>query len=151
VLAAGAAIANVQVKSGPEGFVVTTGWMQPAAPALSEPFDGAAVEQRVERALVALEQQLRNEIRAARPQEARATGPVDETTISRVRQLIAESEQRHERALAMRFVEFTRDLNMQRRADLQNIGRVVGSYDGELMRQRQMINNVIRVSATPQQ
>jgi len=151
VLAAGAAIANVQVKSGPEGFAVTTGWMQPAAPPLSEPFDGAAVERRVERALVALEQQLRNEIRAARPQEARATGPVDETTISRVRQLIAESEQRHERALAMRFVEFTRDLNMQRRADLQNIGRVVGSYDGELMRQRQMINNVIRVSATPQQ
>ena len=68
-----------------------------------------------------------------------------------MRQLIAESEQRHERALAMRFVEFTRDMNMQRRADMQNIGRVVGSYDGELMRQRQMINNVIRVSATPQQ
>ena len=42
----------------------------------------------------------------------------------------------------MRFVEFTRDMNMQRRADLQNIGRVVGSYDGELLRQRQMINNV---------
>ena len=96
-------------------------------------------------------QQLRNEIKAARPQEARAPGPVDEATISRVRQLIAESEQRHERALAMRFVEFTRDMNMQRRADLQNIGRVVGSYDGELMRQRQMINNVIRVSGTPQQ
>ena len=151
VLAAGAAIANVHVKSGPDGFIVTTGWMPPAAPAPSEPFDGAAVEQRVERALVALEQQLRNEIRTARPQESRASGPVDEATISRVRQLIAESEQRHERALAMRFVEFTRDMNMQRRADMQNIGRVVGSYDGELMRQRQMINNVIRVSATPQQ
>jgi hypothetical protein len=40
---------------------------------------------------------------------------------------------------------------MQRRADMQNISRVVGSYDGELLRQRQMINNVIRVSATPQQ
>ena len=62
VLAAGAAIANVRVASGPDGFSVTTGWMPPAAPALSEPFDGAAVEQRVERALVALEQQLRNEI-----------------------------------------------------------------------------------------
>ncbi len=132
---------------------VTTGWMPPAAPALSEPFDGAAVEQRVERALVALEQQLRNEIRTDPRRRSRASlaAPVDEATISRVRQLIAESEQRHERALAMRFVEFTRDMNMQRRADMQNIGRVVGSYDGELMRQRQMINNVIRVSATPQQ
>ena len=128
VLAAGAAIANVQIKSGPEGFQVTTGWMQPAAPALSEPFNGAAVEQRVERALVALERQLRDEIKTARPQESRVSGPVDEATISRVRQLIAESEQRHERALAMRFVEFTRDMNMQRRADMQNLGRVVGSY-----------------------
>ena len=100
VLAAGAAIANVRVASGPDGFSVTTGWMPPAAPALSEPFDGAAVEQRVERALVALEQQLRNEIRSTRDQDARvaASVPVDEATIRRVRQLIAESEQRHERA-----------------------------------------------------
>jgi hypothetical protein len=146
-LAAGAAIANVQVTSGPDGFSVRTGWLRPAAVAAPV----TAPDQTWQPALVALEQQLRNEIRAARPQEARASGPIDEATISRVRQLIAESEQRHERALAMRFVEFTRDLNMQRRADMQNIGRVVGSYDGELMRQRQMINNVIRVSATPQQ
>ena len=147
VLAAGAAIANVQVKSSPEGFSVSTGWLRPAEVAAPV----AVPDQSWQPAFVALEQQLRSEIRNARPQEARVSGPIDEATISRVRQLIAESEQRHERALAMRFVEFTRDLNMQRRADLQNIGRVVGSYDGELMRQRQMINNVIRVSATPQQ
>ena len=77
VVAAGAAIANVQIKSGPEGFQVTTGWMQPAAPALSEPFDGAAVEQRVERALVVLERQLRDEIKTARPQESRVSGPLE--------------------------------------------------------------------------
>jgi Putative zinc-finger len=147
VLAAGAAIANVQVTSGPEGVSVRTGWLQPAGVAAPV----TVPDETWQPALVALEQQLRNEIRAARPQETRVSGPVDEATINRVRQLIADSEQRHERALAMRFVEFTRDLNMQRRADLQNIGRVVGSYDGELMRQRQMINNVIRVSATPQQ
>src|ERR1043165_580324 len=28
VLAAGASIANIQIKSGPEGFAVSTGWMQ---------------------------------------------------------------------------------------------------------------------------
>ena len=150
VIAAGAAIANVQVKSGPEGFSVSTGWMQPAAVTAPAP----AANDEWKPALVALEQQLRNEIRSTREVEthaAAATTPVDEATIRRVRQMIAESEQRHERALATRFIEFTRDVNMQRRADLQNIGRVVGSYDGELMRQRQMINNVIRVSATPQQ
>jgi hypothetical protein len=147
VLAAGAAIANVQMTSGRDGISVSTGWMRPA----TNPAPSAVENEAWQLALVALEQQLRNEIRNARPQETRAPGPVDEATISRVRQLIAESEQRHERALAMRFVEFTRDVNMQRRADMQNISRVVGSYDGELLRQRQMINNVIRVSATPQQ
>ena len=155
VLAAGAAIANVRVTSGPEGFQVTTGWM-PFDSSTTNSARGALAQDKQpdeawRAALVSLEQQLRNEIIAARPQESRVSGPVDEATISRVRQLIAESEQRHERALAMRFVEFTRDMNMQRRADMQNLGRVVGSYDGELMRQRQMINNVIRVSGTPQQ
>jgi anti-sigma factor RsiW len=154
VLAAGAAIANVQVTSGPQGFSVSTGWMAPsAAPALSEPFDGKAVEQRVERALVSLEQQLRSEIRSTREQETRvaARTPVDEATIRRVQQLIAASEQRHEQKLAMRFVEFTRDMNMQRRADLVKIGQGFDEYNGQLLRQRQMMNNMIRVSTTAQQ
>jgi Putative zinc-finger len=154
VLAAGAAIANVQVKSGPEGFSVSTGWMAPsAAPAVSEPFDGKAVEQRVERALVSLEQQLRSEIRSTREQETRvaARTPVDEATIRRVQQLIAASEQRHEQELAMRFIEFTRDMNMQRRADMKMISQGFDDYNGQLLRQRQTINNIMRVSTTPQQ
>lgn len=153
VLAAGAGIANLQVKSGPDGFSVTTGWIQPAAPALSEPFDGAAVEQRVERALVSLEQQLRTEIRSTRqtatPVAARSVS--DEAIVRRVQQLIADAEQRQQRELATRLIDFSRDINMQRRADMQSIGRVVGSYDEQLLRQRQTINNLYRVSGTPQQ
>lgn len=155
VLAAGAAIANVQIKSGPDGFVVTTGWMAvPAtAPALSEPFDGEAVERRVERALVALEQQLRSEIRSTREQNATraAAATADEATIRRVQQLLAESEQRQERELALRFTQFTRDMNMQRRADLMRITNSFGDFDQRMLQQRQMLNNVMRVSATPQQ
>jgi hypothetical protein len=157
VLAAGAAIANVQVTSGPEGFSVSTGWMPPSsAPAVREASGPGVVAQNDEAwraALVSLEQQLRTEIRSAREQDTRvaARTPVDEATIRRVQQMIADSEQRHERALAMRFVEFTRDMNMQRRADLLTITRGVAGYEDELMRQRQTINNLIRVSATPQQ
>lgn len=150
VLAAGAAIANVQVKSGPEGFSVSTGWMQPATvPQVSAPQNNE--EWRA--ALVSLEQQLRGEIRSTREQETRvaARTPVDEATIRRVQQMIAASEQRHERELAMRFIEFTRDMNMQRRADLQNVARGMVNYDERLMRQGQTINSLIRVSATPQQ
>ena len=103
--------------------------------------------------LARLEQQLRSEIRSPREQATpvSARGSADEATVRRVQQLIAEAEQRHERELAARFIDFTRDMNMQRRADMQSISRVVGSYDERLMQQRQMINNVYRTSATPQQ
>ena len=151
VLAAGASIANLQVRSGPDGFSVSTGWMQPAA--IATPVPAPQTDEAWRTALVSLEQQLRTEIRSTREQDTRTTAqtPVDDATIRRVQQLIAASEQRHERELAARFIDFTRDINMQRRADLMNIGRGMVNYEDQLQRQRQMINNVIRVSGTPQQ
>jgi hypothetical protein len=158
VLAAGAAIANVQVRSGPDGFSVSTGWMpsfdssttSSARDALAQ---GTPPDQEWKQALVSLEQQLRSEIRSTREQATPVSnrGPVDEDTIRRVQQLIAAAEQRHERALAARFIDFSRDMNMQRRADLMTIGRGMVGYEEQLQRQRQMINNVMRVSTTPQQ
>jgi hypothetical protein len=124
---------------------------QPQAPVLSAPSEREAIEREVEGQLASLEQKLRDEIRSTRETPVVARTPVDEATLRRVQQMIADSEQRHERALAMRFVEFTRDMNMQRRADLLNIGRGMVNYDEQLQRQRQTINNLIRVSATPQQ
>ena len=61
VFAAAASIANVQVSSGPEGFSVRTGWSAPAAAPVSPPRNDDAWKT----ALVALEQQLRNEIRSS--------------------------------------------------------------------------------------
>jgi len=156
VLAAGLGIANLQVRSGPDGFSVSTGWMAPAAaPSRSEPLDDAAVDRRVERALVSLEQQLRTEIRSARDQQpaaVRAAAPAaDEATVRRVQQLLAESEVRQQRELAFRLAQFTSDMNMQRRADLQRITQSFGQFDEQMLRQRQMLNNVIRVSASGQQ
>lgn len=157
VLAAGAAIANVQVRSGPDGFSVNTGWRQPV---LSDPSSREAAGLQVEgpdqgwkAALAALEQQLRTEIRSTREQATpvAARSSSDDAIVRRVQQLIAEAEQRQQRELATRFIDFTRDINMQRRADMQSIGRVVGSYDEQLLRQRQTINNLYRVSGTPQQ
>jgi hypothetical protein len=160
VLAAGLSLANLQVRSGPDGFSVTTGWI--AAPALSEPFDGAAIERRVEgrvegrveQALASLEQELRSEIQSARNQQAvtaRASAPADEATIRRVRELLAASEERQARELALRLTQFTYDMNLQRRADLQMIQKGFGQYDEQMLRQRQMMNNVIRASIGGQQ
>jgi anti-sigma factor RsiW len=152
VLGVGLAIANVQVKSGPEGFVVTTGWMTPTTVA---PTAAPQADDAWKTALVSLEQQLRTEIRATRDQQATRVAapaaPADEATLRRVRQLLADSELRQDRELALRFTQFTRDMTMQRRADMQRISAGFGEYDNRLMRQGQMINNVIRVSGTPQQ
>ncbi len=156
VIAAGAGIANLQVSSSAEGFSVTTGWMKPA---LSEQSARTAREVRVEgqdewrTALANLEQQLRTEIRSTHePTTVRAATPsADEATIRRVQQLIAASEERQERELSLRLTQLAVDTNMQRRADLQKITQSFGQFDEQILRQRQMLNNVMRVSLTGQQ
>jgi hypothetical protein len=161
VVAAGAAIANVQVRSGPEGFSVSTGWM-PVDSNTTSSARGVLVQDKPANedwkpALVALEQQLRREIRSTSeqaPTRTAARGPADEATVRRVEQLIADAERRQSRELAVRFVELTRDMNMQRRADLMKIGQGFDDYNRQLLGQRQLLNNVnnaIRVSGTPQQ
>jgi hypothetical protein len=151
VLAAGAAIANIQVRSNADGFVVTTGWMTPpteAAPSAAPVAD----DQPWRTELASLEQQLRSEIRSSRQDAPRAAAtPVDEATVRRVLQLIAASERRQDRELALRFTQFAREMNMQRIADFQRIGRGFGQFDEQMLRQQQMLNNYIRISGTPQQ
>jgi hypothetical protein len=158
VLAAGAAIANVQVRSDANGFVVSTGWMAPEPTAAGPTV--ATDDQAWRTALVSLEQQLRAEIRTSREQDVRAAVPAsaDDATLRRVRQMLAESEERQQQQLALRFVEFTRDVNIQRRADLVKITNSLGDFDERIFRQRQMMNNqqqfmnnVLRVNQTPQQ
>ena len=145
VLAAGASIANLQVKSGPDGFSVSTGWIQPASVAAPV---AAPSDQSWKPALASLEEQLRNEIRTSRVQDTHVAtrSANDEPTIRRVQQLIEESEQRHSQELAARLIDFQRDVNLQRRADLQQITTSFGAYDRQLLQQRQLINNVFRVS-----
>lgn len=184
VLAVSVAVANVQVRSSADGFVVTTGWLAPSASAregTSElrrdravaatgreggpaqtaatpaPVAAASVAGAEEwkAALVSLEQQLRNEIRTSRSADAgvrtTASRPVaDEATIRRVQELLAASEARQERSLALRLTQFNRDVNVQRQADLVRIQQLFGHSEGEMSKQRQMLNYVMRASA-PQQ
>jgi anti-sigma factor RsiW len=162
VVAAGISIANVRIASGPEGFSVTTGWMQPepmtaAGPAVRTAAAPAPDQFKVE--LASLEQKLRDEIRNARDQNTThvATTSDDAVSMRQIRQLLADAEKRHSQELAVRMIEFTNDMNMQRRVDLQNISRMFNTQDAQMFRQRQMINsqgqiinNAIRVSNTQQ-
>lgn len=173
VLAVSAAVANIQVRSSADGIVVTTGWLAPAsarertselrrgpaeggaaatpAPVVAETVAGA---DDWKAALVSLEQQLRNEIRSSRSADAvvrtSSRSGADEATIRRVQELLAASEARQERNLALRLTQFNRDVNVQRQADLVRIQQLFGHSESELSRQRQALNYVMRASA-PQQ
>ena len=59
VIAAGAGIANLQVRSGPDGFSVSTGWLRPTAATVSAPAQENNEAWRT--ALVSLEQQLQRD------------------------------------------------------------------------------------------
>lgn len=155
VLAVSAAVANVQVKSGPDGFVVTTGWMTPAATAaVAAPAVAAEGPEQWKPALIALEQQLRQEIRATKETgtvRAASRSEVDAATVTRVRELLAASETRQNRELAFRMTQLMSDINVQRRADLLRVEQAIGHTGVEVAKQRQQLNYVIRASTTPQQ
>ena len=67
-----------------------------------------------------------------------------------MQELLAASEARQERNLALRLTQFNRDVNVQRQADLVRIQQLFGHSEGEISKQRQMLNYVMRASA-PQQ
>ena len=160
VMAAGLAIANVQVRYDASGLVVTTGWMSRPAPEVTPAAAPATAAGRTDGdwrpALAALESTLRQELRAARP----AAAPVNasnvegaELPMQRVAQLIEESEKRQQQQLALRLTQFNRDLEVQRRSDLVRINQGFGQFEGragaEIARQRQMLDYIMRVSAQP--
>lgn len=156
VLAVSAAVANVQVKSGPEGLVVSTGWMTPAAAPAAAPAPAVEADQQWKPALIALEQQLRDEIRATKETgtvraASRSSEGADEATLRRVRDLLAASETKQNRELAFRMTQLMGDINVQRRADLLRVEQAIGHTGVEMAKTRQQLNYVIRASSTPQQ
>lgn len=149
-VAAGAA--NLRVTYGAEGLSVSTGWIREAPPA-APPAAAEAVPWRGE--LTALGDELRSEIRKAAAVEAESPEPDDDATLRRIRTLIAQSEQRQQRELALRIGDVLNDVQSQRRADLSKIDRTLGLIQNntgmEVMRQREMLNSLaVRVSTQRQ-
>ena len=149
VLSAGAALANLDVHYGADGLRVRTGWH-------SNDSNNSNHSN-----LADLERRLRAEfthaiaaVPAARPVTAPAQpAPVrdgGEEVLRQVRALIAESERRQQRELALRLTDVVRDFDAQRRADLvrieQNMGQIEGLTGAEALRQRQLLDYLVRVS-----
>lgn len=165
VVAAGLSIANLQVRYGADGLLITTGWMSPVAPgggaspaATTAPTAAVSAAADWEPALAALESTLREEIRSVRtpePATPAAAPRSSDPSLQRVAELIRQSERRQQQELALRLAQFGRDLEVQRRSDLVRINQGFGQFEGragaEIARQRQMIDYIMRVSSQPPQ
>ena len=159
-IATGAAIANVQIRSTADGFVVSTGWMQPASAPVATAAPAAASSEEWRRELVALEQTLRREL------ESRSTPPVPPVVTSRsadagdtaavlrrVEAMLTASEQRQREELALRLTLADRDWNVRRQTDLMNINQILGQLQRGAMRtevgQQEVFNLLRRASSSP--
>lgn len=140
VLAASAAIANLEVTYGTDGgLTVRTGWGRPTAvmpaaegPEPSGPQPASTTEfAELHRRLNELEQALEGAQGSSGVQSASTTTRSSDADLLRqVRAIVREAESRQQAAFAQQLLQVVRDLDVQRRADLQLIQRGIGQYQG---------------------
>jgi anti-sigma factor RsiW len=123
VVAVSAAIANVQVKFGPDGVVVSTGWNR-AAPAGAVPVlaAGASISelQRVEGRIAELEGRLAAR-QAATLTPVTVTRMSDAEIVRLVRQAVSDSELRQQGVLARQILQVSRDTAAARQTDFDRL------------------------------
>jgi hypothetical protein len=159
VIAVGAGIANVHVRYGNDGLVVTTGWMSPVMPAAIPSPATVTPAEDWRPALAALEQNLRSKLAelddapapaAAASRDNQAKGET-QVILRRVQTLLAESERRQREEMALRLTQTYRDWDMQRRGDILRIEQRLGTLQGRTFKteagQTEVINYLRRVSA----
>ena len=175
VLAAAASLAHIEVHRGPDGITVRTGWatFAPAATSASPGSDGEARVSRppaattavdspkprggdggaanadflagIDRRLNALEAASHDAgLRNASTLSARSS---DAEIIKRVRDLLAQSENKQQGELALRISQVIRDVDAQRMADLTRIQKGLSHIDAtvtaEAERHRDLTNYIL--------
>ena len=162
VLAVAAAIAHVEVRYDPDGFVVRTGWasggdapergstaVTAAADVLLPPSPAAPVlePEVLPRAVAAPPDR---PVAPADTRAASSTIVAEEDFLERVRLLIEESERRQRRDFALGVAEVQQDFDVQRQSDLVQIERRIGWIEGmtgaEIARQREYLDYLVRIS-----
>jgi len=164
VLAVAAAISNLELRYGNDGLVVRTGWNRsPNVEAGRAPGTATAVSFTSEEwgnRLRALDQRLQQIEQRDRPIRAAAlpgeetqggtTRMSDAELLRLFRKIIAESETRQQRELAMRLTQVVREFDATRAGDLarieQGLRQVQGLTDAELIRHRQTLNHLWSVA-----
>ena len=158
VAAIGAAIANLDVRYGPGGLSVRTGWQHPSgAPATAQVPDSSGATtvdwkvraEALDRRVRDLEQAI---ARTPAPpvQRAAASDGSDAAVLEHVRELVGQSETRQQRVLAARLQQLTRDVDAQRRVDLaaidQGMARLQTTSGAEVKQYRDAIQRIYRAT-----
>lgn len=149
--AAAAAVMNVDVRYDATGLTVRTGWGERPVPAVAAAAGDARTPAAVSQAQAAVSRPVEAAAAAATP--ATALQPAtSEELLRRVEQMLAASESRQQRELALRVSQVLHDVDSQHRADMARIERTVSPVAGltaeEIQEQRQMLNYLMRVSQT---
>jgi hypothetical protein len=163
VLGLSAALANLEVRVGADGLVLRTGWAQAER---SAPADAALASSAVappvtpisldewEAALAAMHARLdeleAGTTRPSAPMQLASTPRLsDAELLRRVRDIVAQSEDRQERAIMMRVSQVMMEFDRLRRADLARLQQGMNQYHGltnaEIAQQRETINQLVRV------
>jgi Putative zinc-finger len=164
VLAGAAAIAHVELRYGPEGFVVRTGWASAAAdpqattpPALTSPqaADTAASSEQLKAAVQVLESRLLELERAQTVQTTKAAAPAPAAiTAPELRRILAQAEARQREEMAVQVSQIWKDFSAARVTDFarlqDTIGRAQGMTNQQLRQHRDSIESLYRVSASQQ-
>lgn len=165
VLAVAAAISNIELRYGNDGLVVRTGWNRSPTLEVASGAAGTAAPvsltseewgnrlRDLDQRLQQVEQQSRTLRAATLPGEetqAATNRTSDAELLRTVRKIISESETRQQRELAMRLTQVMRDFDATRTGDLarieQGLRQVQGLTDAELIRHRDTLNHLLRVT-----
>jgi len=159
VLAAAAAIANLDVTYNADGLSIRTGWNRAPVAAAVPPAEGATaaavVPAGIAASLEVLDQRLReleSDRTASTETVQNASGPrvSDGDMLRRVRALLTDSESRQSRELALRIRQLHTEMEAQRRVDLATIEEGLrGATGTELAMHRQLydyVNGLYRVA-----
>lgn len=163
VVAAGAAMANLEVRYGGDGLVVRTGWQhavdapvsaQRDAAAGVTPVDWKAQAEALDRRLRDLEETIAARSGTSPVQSVSGSAISDADVLQHVREMLGQSETRQQRVLATRLAEITRDFDAQRRADLaavdQGMARLQNTSGAEVRQYRDLIQRMYRATTYQQ-
>jgi Putative zinc-finger len=152
VLAAGAALANVEVQYG--GVVLRTGWNHTApASAVNAPADQGAIAQvDWKQQAQTLDQRLRQlEASVSAQSAAVRSNATDAEVLRRVSDMLDQSESRQQRVMATRVAQLTRDIDARRKVDLalidQGLMRVQSTSGAEIRQSRDLMQRMYRATA----